>query len=139
VFNDADFDVLRTDGTFWLTLPELAIPRGNPKAVELELRFAGESNDAYQSELKSSAFRNLAKVDLDAAKDKLLAETVIVSWRNVLDGGRPVEFTVETCKSFLAQLRRVKRSGLIDAIENVASSPTNFRAPVVDAGDLGNG
>jgi hypothetical protein len=140
VFNDADFDVLRTDGTYWMTLPELCIPRGNPKPVELELRFAGESNEAYQAGLKNSAFRQLIKEDVGAAKDKILAETVIVGWRNVLetDGKTPMECTVEARAELLSRLRRVKRSELVDRIENTASFPPNFRAAVVDAGDLGN-
>lgn len=140
VFNDSDFDALRTDATYWFRLFELCIPRGNKNAVELELRYAGENNDAYQAQRLSSAFRDLAKRDADAALDKLLSETIIVGWRNVFatDGKTAIPYTPKDGQALLSQLRRVKRSDQIDRIQTAASFAPNFRAPLVDAVDLGN-
>lgn len=140
LFDDADFDVLRTDQAAEFTIHGLHIPRGNPKPVTLICKHWGEANKDLQAAHKNKAFRKLVSEDATRATIELLARYVIVGWRDVNDkDGSPREYSAKLGEELLRQLVRVENSVLIDRIALFVREPSNFRAPLVDAEELGKG
>lgn len=139
LFDDADFDRLRTDQTAWFTLFEIHI-RGNPKPLELEVRYIGEGNSAVDRLRNTLAFKELTKADEDAANRDLIAKCAIVSWRNFLDAnGNEVPYSPALGLKLFAQLDRV---GRIERLVNrqlwiYVNTAALFTTPFVEAGDLG--
>jgi hypothetical protein len=140
MFDDADFEVLRADQIALFEIRELHIPRGNPKCVTLKLRWAGESNTGWTAGSKNAKLTT--RSDEEAARyfDDLAAKTVIVGWADVLDkDGKPMAYTPALGSELLAKVRDMKRADLAQRITYFATTPANFTAAPMDAGDLGNG
>ncbi len=140
IFDDTDFEGLRADGTARFPLTELHIPRTNQDHVWLVLKHAGESNDGWSRGIKNAKFRGLSDDEANKLADDLAARFVIVGWENVRDrDDNPVAYTPAGGAELLAKLRAVKRGALASRISIFAADAANFTAPIVDAGDLGNG
>ncbi len=140
LFDDADFEALRADRTARFPLAELHIPRTNSDHVWLVLKHAGESNEGWTRGIKNAKFRGLSDDDANKLADDLAARYVIVGWENVCDReGKPLAYTQAGGAEILAKLRSVQRGALASKLTIFAAEASNFTAPLVDAGDLGNG
>ncbi len=140
IFDDTDFEVLRADRTARFPLTELHIPRTNTDHVWLVLKHAGESNEGWTRGIRNAKFRGLSDDDANKLADDLAARYVIVGWENVCDrDGKLLAYTIAGGAEILAKLRGVQRGTLASRVSSFAADATNFTAPIVDAGDLGNG
>jgi hypothetical protein len=137
LFDDEDFAHLHPTGTARYTLSQVCIPRSNPDPVVLILKPAGASNDAYQSALVKAP----RAVGKDAVKQMigLFARHVIAGWENVQKDGKPVPYTRAGGEELLLKLIESKRDDIAMGAVFFARDADNFRAPIVDTGDLGNG
>jgi len=102
----------------------------------LQVKHAGRTNRAYTAAVdklntKASPMRRIAqgKLDrrtVDAARDdarELFAKYVVVGWTGVLDtAGKPVDFSEDNCRAFLAALPDY----LFEELLRFATDPTNF-------------
>lgn len=139
MFENADFSGLRANEISEYPLEWLHEPPDNPDCVVLLLKYMGESNKPFMN-ARAKMPRKTGEA-LEEHLASIFGRTVIVGWRNVLDRTTkaPVAFTASFGESLVAAMR-AQENGKEALGEIIAYARTreNFRAPVVDAGDLGN-
>ena len=122
------------------TIPEatLDLPEVGPRA-SLRGRLATEANPPYYNamlKLSSKRLREVARGRLSAemiAKNRgedatLYPRFVITGWTGIEDeSGAAIEFSVDACTEFLAQLTK-EASWIFDRVRNFFGSPENFLA-----------
>lgn len=107
-------------------------PAGNPKAVVLEVRHAGDGNPGYLSARVSTptATGRVASYERLA---KIYARHILAGWENVGD----VAFSPEAAEKYLLALVRASRMDVIDYIAAYCGDAENFHDPIASATDLG--
>jgi hypothetical protein len=138
LFDDDQFSYLAPVKAAKFTLADVVVPRSNPEAVQLEVKYAGESNERYQSAIVKA--REATGRDNLKQQATLLARHVIVGWSNVLDKtGAAVRYTSEGGEELLHALIDQKLGyRYIGPLVAFVNNPANFREPIATAADLGN-
>ena len=137
MFSDDLFDHLTPRGTIDHVLTGVHIPRSNPKPVILTLKFCGRDS-AYMNALTKAK----PVADDDARQEPaavLFAKHGVESWRNVEHDGAGVTYTPELGAEVFVKLLKSKADDKLGEAIAVATSRDNFRAPIVEADDLGKG
>ena len=138
IFDEADFAPLRADKTAEYPIAQLHFPRSNPEPLVLVLKHAGDSNKPYKNAIvKAPALTGEAA---EIQGEVLFAKHVIVGWKNFIDkDGKPVPYTADGGAELMSLLRtKAERLDIVRGLRFFAVNAENFRAPIVDAGDLGN-
>lgn len=106
----------------------------------LTLRPATEANKPYFNAVLKRSRRNIRAVQSGAINNKILSENrdedrelfpryVITSWKGIKDSqGKDVEFSIESCRSFLEALP----DWVFDEIRSFAGNSANFAGEVID-------
>lgn len=136
---DIDLSYLTPTRTARHTLHGVHIPRNNPKPVTLIVKSGGEDNERYMSALAKAP----PAFGVDGLKQSatLLARYVVVGWEDVLDrNGEPAACTPERVELVLHTCIE-KKQGLhyLLPLRDRIQDPSNFREPIANAVDLGNG
>lgn len=118
------------DVTAYVHLPEVC------PGAKLEVKIAGEANPLYWNALLKKTGRRARelgrnKISPEAIEQnrledrRLYPKFVIVGWEGILDANdRPVEFSMEECYDFIAQLP----NWLFDRVRDQAADPNTFIA-----------
>lgn len=92
---------LESDGV-WVPIrygAEVKVARlGNPRGEAWRARLSAEDRRLLDNR---TTLRGMEQRIADLTRD-MLAETVLLDWRNIYDGGEPIPFSVETAKLILS-------------------------------------
>ena len=124
---------------------EISVDAENP--IELEVRHAGLGNDAFMSAIATPADDKESGRERDA---RLLAKSIVVAWKNVLEDGEVRECTPDNVLRFFLEWIAPKHDGEADVdyhrrvaefdrLTTFAYSAATFRAPIAPAETLGKG
>jgi len=116
-------------------------PAAAPNAAFMNAAFKSLNTEVAGAGRKKLSEERLHATNVEAAE--LYAKYVIVGWENVRDDdGEYPEWSPGAAAEFLSALIQPPPNGRPDlfiALRNFCGDIENFRAPVVDAGELGKG
>lgn len=137
MFDDDLFDHLTPRGTAEIPLEGVSIPATNENHVVLVVKFAGRGTPFLNALTKAAKITDkLADAERTAS---LFARYAVEGWKNVEKDGKPVPYTAELGAEVFHKLIRARRPEIVDLAITRAMNADNFRAPVVEAADLGKG
>ncbi len=127
-----------------------AVSEDQANPIVLMVRHAGDGNQGFANHQYKAVNKGRARsgqISADFVQARIadaadaFARHVIVDWRNVVEDGKPVPYSVDAAGRFLAALIHPTegRSDVFMKLQSFCENADNFRDPVVDPIDLGKG
>lgn len=117
--------------------PDFRVP-GAKEPLVLLLRFAGRGSDYMKAMAKLKPEKDERVATERAAR--MFARHSVTGWKNACEvDGTPAPFAAKDLGEILCKFVAADRSDVVDRAIRQALDPDNFRTPIVEAKDLGEG